>query len=73
MFSSNEYILADKAYQIDKHIITPYKIPIAYQKPYRDFNLIRARHRIKIEHPFGVLEALASGILAQNEANNFKR
>jgi len=44
----NEYILADKAYKLDKHIITPYKLPKAHSK-----------ERIRIEHAFGVLDGQA--------------
>jgi hypothetical protein len=46
--SSNEYILADKACQLDKHIITPYKLPKAHSK-----------ECIRIEHAFGVLNGQA--------------
>ena len=39
--SSNEYILVDKACQLDKHIITPYQLPKVHSK-----------ERIRIEHAF---------------------
>jgi DDE superfamily endonuclease len=62
LMSSSEYILADKAYQLDKHIITPYKLPIARQPSYKAFNLAHSRQRIKVEHTFGVLKARWSSL-----------
>jgi DDE superfamily endonuclease len=55
--SSDEYIVAGKAYQLDKHIITPYKVPIARQPSHKAFNKAHSEQRIKIEHAFGVLKA----------------
>jgi DDE superfamily endonuclease len=62
LMSSNEYVLADKAYQLDKHIITPYKLPIARQLPYKAFNIAHSKQRIRIEHAFGVLKARWSSL-----------
>jgi hypothetical protein len=42
---NDEYILADKAYQVDKHIITPYKLPVARQPSYKAFNKALSEHR----------------------------
>jgi hypothetical protein len=56
------YILADKAYQVDKHIITPYKLPVARQPSYKAFNKALSERRIKIEHAFGVLKARWSSL-----------
>ena len=55
--ADNEYLLADKAYELDKHLITPYKMPIARQPAHKAFNYAHSRERIKIEHAFGVLKA----------------
>jgi DDE superfamily endonuclease len=57
LVSSNEYILADKAYQLDKHVKTPYKLPIASRPAYKAFNKAHSKERIRIEHAFGVLKA----------------
>ena len=55
--SDNEYLLADKAYEIDKHLMTPYKMPIARQPSQKAFNRAHSVERVKIEHAFGVLKA----------------
>lgn len=34
----DEYILADKAYQLDKYIIPPYKMPVANEPACKSFN-----------------------------------
>jgi hypothetical protein len=57
LISSNEYILAGKAYQLDKHIIIPCKLPIASRPAYKAFNKVHSKERIRIEHAFGVLKA----------------
>ena len=56
-FDAEEYILADKAYGLERHIITPYKEPASRQPANRRFNLQHAISRVKIEHAFGVLKA----------------
>ena len=56
-FDAEEYILADKAYGLERHIITPYKEPASRQPANRRFNLQHAIPRVKIEHAFGVLKA----------------
>ena len=55
--TDNEYLLADKAYEIDKHLIMPYKMPIARQPSHKAFNRAHSVERVKIEHAFGVLKA----------------
>ena len=54
--TDNEYLLADKAYEIDKHLITPYKMPIARLPSHKAFNRAHSVERVKIEHAFGVLK-----------------
>ena len=56
-FDAEEYILADKAYGLKRHIITPYKEPASRQPANRRFNLQHAIPRLKIEHAFGILKA----------------
>lgn len=56
-FLPDQYILADKAYALERHIITPYKEPIAKQPTYTAFNSVLSSHRIWIEHTFGILKA----------------
>ena len=55
--TDDEYLLADKAYEIDKHLITPYMMPIARQPSHKAFNRAHSVERVKIEHAFGVLKA----------------
>jgi DDE superfamily endonuclease len=62
LMNNDEYILTDKAYQLDKHIITPYKQPIARQPSYKAFNKAHSKQRIRIEHAFGVLKARWSSL-----------
>jgi DDE superfamily endonuclease len=57
LMSNDEYIAADKAYQLDKHVITPYKLPIARRPSHKAFNKAHSKRRIGIEHAFGVLKA----------------
>ena len=56
-FDPEEYILADKAYALERHIITPYKEPASRQPNNATFNKQFAKTRVKIEHAFGVLKA----------------
>ena len=56
-FTRDEYLLADKAYAIERHIITPYKEPIARKASYAAFNYALSIPRVKIEHAFGILKA----------------
>ena len=56
-FDPKEYILADKAYSLERHIITPYKEPASRQANNAIFNKQFAKTRVKIEHAFGVLKA----------------
>ena len=60
--SNDEYILGDKAYQVEKHIITPYKLPVACQLSYKAFNKAHSERHIKIEHAFGVLKTRWSSL-----------
>lgn len=62
MMADHEYILGDKAYQLDKHLITPYKLPIARQAECKAFNKAHSNERIYIEHTFGVLKARWSSL-----------
>ena len=56
--ADNEYLIADnKAYELDKHLITPYKIPIVRVPTHRPFNRAPSAERVKIEHDFAVLKA----------------
>ena len=55
--ADKEYLLADKAYKLDKHLITPYKMPIARQPAHKAFNRAHSVERVKIEHAFGLLKA----------------
>ncbi len=57
LFSPEAYLLADKAYSLDRYVITPYKEPIARQQSYKRFNIIHSRARVNIEHAFGILKA----------------
>ena len=56
-FDYEEYILVDKAYALEWHIITPYKDPITKKPPYSRFNSALSVARVKIEHAFGIPEA----------------
>ena len=46
--TDNEYLLADKAYEIDKHLITPYKMPIARKPSHKAFNRAHSVERVKV-------------------------
>jgi len=56
-FEPEEYILADKAYSLEKHVITPYKQPAARLPANAAFNYELSIPRAKIEYAFGVLKA----------------
>ena len=56
-FSQNEYILADKAYALEEHVITPYKGAISREPIHSAFNYALSVPRVKIEHAFGILKA----------------
>ena len=56
-FDRKEYILADKAYALERHIITPYKEPLARRPTYSAFNPALSVLRVKIEHTFGIFKA----------------
>ena len=56
-FDPEEYILADKAYALERHIITPFKEPASRQADNAAFNKQFSKARVKIEHAFGVLKA----------------
>ena len=62
LMDSDEYLAADKVYQLDKHVITPYKLPIARRPAYKAFNKAHSEQRIRIEHAFGVLKARWSSL-----------
>ena len=52
-----EYVLADKAYALERHVITPYKEPASRLPANTAFNYELSVPRVKIEHAFGVLKA----------------
>ena len=56
-FNPEEYLLADKAYALERHIITLYKEPAARQPVNAAFNFQLSIPRVKIEHAFGILKA----------------
>lgn len=56
-FDPEEYLLADKAYALNRHLIIPYKEPAASQPENAAFNYQLSIPRVKIEHAFGVLKA----------------
>jgi len=56
-FDPEEYILAGKAYSLERHIITPYKEADSGQPPNAAFNYELSIPRVKIEYAFGVLKA----------------
>ena len=56
-FHPEEYLLAYKAYALERNIITPYKEPASGQSPNAAFNYALSIPRVKIEHAFGVLKA----------------
>ena len=53
---SHAYLLADKAYSLEMHVIVPYKDPYAREHPKAAFNYQISIPRVKIEHAFGVLK-----------------
>lgn len=56
-FTQDEYVLADKAYALERHVITPYKDPIAKRPTHSAFNYALSTPRVRIEHAFGILKA----------------
>ena len=56
-FDPREYLLADKAYALERHIITPYKEPASRLPQNAAFNKQLSIPRVKIEHAFGMLKA----------------
>ena len=48
MMADHEYLLGDKAYQLDKHLITLYKLPIARQNDCKTFNKVHSNERVYI-------------------------
>ena len=57
LMSNDEHLLADKAYQLDHHVITPDKEPVARQRSHASFNYVHSTTRAKFEHAFSVLKA----------------
>ena len=51
-FEPEEYVLADKAYALEMHIITPYENPAARKPANTTFNHELSKPRVKIEHAF---------------------
>ena len=66
-FDPEEYLLADEAYSLDRHIITPYKEPASRQPENAAFNHQLSIPRAKIGHAFGVLKARWSSERSQLE------
>lgn len=62
LMSSDEYLVADKAYELDKHIITPYKLPIARRPSHKAFNKAHSEQHIRIRRAFEVLKARWSSL-----------
>ena len=56
-FEDEEFVLADKAYALEKHVITPYKGLSSLQVHNKRFNYHLSIPRVKIEHSFGILKA----------------
>ena len=56
-FDSEEYVLVDKAYGLERHVITPYKEPASRLDINTPFNYQLSIPRVKIEHAFGILKA----------------
>ncbi|KZZ97858.1 Transposase, IS4-like protein [Ascosphaera apis ARSEF 7405] len=57
LFRPGEYLLGDKAYELDPYMITPFKAPQVRGERERAFNIAHATERVGIEHTFGVLKA----------------
>lgn len=57
LFLLRQYLLAVKAYEIDRHAITPYKAPASDGLREKTFSIVNAEKRCAIEHAFGVLKA----------------
>ena len=53
-FDPGEYVLADKAYGLERHVITPYKEPASRLDINTAFNYQLLIPRVKIEHAFGI-------------------
>ncbi|RPB25680.1 hypothetical protein L211DRAFT_806296, partial [Terfezia boudieri ATCC MYA-4762] len=56
-FDPEEYVLADRAYPLEQHIITPFQETTSRQPMDAAFNYELSVPRRKIEHAFGVLKA----------------
>ncbi|RPB18867.1 hypothetical protein L211DRAFT_853749 [Terfezia boudieri ATCC MYA-4762] len=56
-FKSHEYLLANKAYRLEKYIIIPFKEPYAREYPKAAFNYQLSITRVKIEYTFRILKA----------------
>ena len=56
-FDPEEYVLADKAYGLERHVIMPYKEPASRLDINTAFNYQLSIPRVKIEHAFGILKA----------------
>lgn len=57
LFHRSAYILADKAYEIDRHVLTPFKEnAIGDRQHHTAFNQAVTNERIHIEHAFGILK-----------------
>ena len=56
-FEDHEFLLADKAYPLQRHVITPYKGQAGREKDNITFNNHLSTPRVKIEHAFCILKA----------------
>lgn len=56
-FQPEEYLLADKGYALERHIIVSFKEPLSRLPTNSDFNYQLSIPRVKIEHAFGMLKA----------------
>jgi len=56
-FGPEEYVVADKVYALERHIITPYKESLARRRAHSALNYALSVPRVKIEYAFGILKA----------------
>lgn len=55
-FSPGEYVLADSAYTLSEHVITPFKKPTSLNHDNAEFNSILSSVRVEVEHCIGILK-----------------
>lgn len=64
LFDENAYLLGDKAYEIDKHVLTPFRQNASHTDiPFQTvYNVALSNRRIHIEHTFGQLKERFSSV-----------